>query len=88
MSDWEVAILKCMDSFGGKAYLKQIYIKIDDFIELKEEHFKKQYGRPAFQHQVRSHIANLCQADEVINLSRGYYSLTEKGKTRIAHMEL
>ena len=78
MSDWEVAIFKCINSLGGKAYLKQIYENIGNFIELKEKHFKKQYGRPAYQHQIRSHIVNLCQSGELINLSRGFYSLTEK----------
>ena len=64
--------------------LERIYKKIPDFIELNENHRKEQYGRPAYQHQIRSHIANLCQSGNLINISRGEYSLTEKGKEKLS----
>lgn len=85
MGVWEVAILKCINSFGGEARLQQIYERLHEFIKLTEEHLRKTEwgGRSAYQHQVRSHITNLCQAGEVRRISRGYYSLTDKGLQRI-----
>lgn len=80
---WEYFILRCIGSFGGKAYLEQIYKKIPEFIELNEDHRKEQYGRPAYQNQIRSHIANLCQSGNLDKISRGEYSLTEKGKEKL-----
>lgn len=80
---WEYSILQCIDSLGGKAYLDQIYKEISEFIELTKEHWKEQYGRPTYQNQIRSHIANLCQSGNLDKISRGEYSLTEKGKEKL-----
>lgn len=80
---WEYFILRCIDSLGGKVYLEQIYKKIPEFIELNEDHWKEQYGRPAYQHQIRSHIANLCQSGNLDKISRGEYSLTGEGKEKL-----
>ncbi len=77
---WEYSILQCIDSLGGKADLQQIYKKIPYFIELSDEHWKKTYGRPAYQHQIRSHITNLCQSGNLAKISRGCYSLTGNGQ--------
>jgi len=79
---WEYSILQCINSLGGKADLQKIYKTIPDFIELTEEHWKETYRRPAYQHQIRSHITNLCQAEDLIRESRGYYSITKKGLQR------
>lgn len=80
---WEYSILQCIASLGGKAYLKQIYAEIGKFVSLTKEHWKVEYGRPAYQHQVRSHIANLNQSGHLIKILRGLYSLTEKGQERL-----
>ena len=86
MNTWEIAIIKVIQSFGGEAELKQIYKKIPDFIQMTEEHLKRNpmYGnRPNYTHQVRSHISDLCQAGELNRKSRGFYILTESGLRRI-----
>lgn len=80
---WEYFILRCIDLLGGGAYLKQIYKKIPEVIDLTEDHLKEQYGRPAYQNQIRSHIANLCQSGNLDKISRGEYSLTEKGRKKL-----
>jgi len=88
MNVWEIAILKSMNSLGGEAGLQQIYEILPSFIQLTEEDLRetKWGGRPSYQHQVRSHITNLCQASELSRVSRGSYSLTEKGRKRIGVM--
>ncbi len=80
---WEYSILQCINSLGGEACLKDIYDKISDFIELTEEHRKKEYGRPAYQHQIRRHITNLCRSGGLNKISKGCYSLTEEGQERL-----
>jgi hypothetical protein len=43
-----------------------------------------EYGkRRSYHHWVRSHIKDLCQKDELEWISRGRYSLSEKGIKRI-----
>jgi len=83
---WEIAILKSIKSLGGEAELQQIYERLRSFIQLTEKDLRSTEwgGRPAYQHQVRSHITNLCQSGELCRVSRGRYSLTEKGKKRIS----
>lgn len=86
MNTWEIAILKVIQSFNGEAELQQIYNKVPDFIQLTEEHLRRNpmYGnKPNYTHQVRSHISDLCQAGELIRISRGLYILTESGFRRI-----
>lgn len=85
MNIWEVSILKSIASLGGEATLSQIYDRIQSFIEMTENDLKETQwgGRPAYQHQVRSHISNLCQEGSLRRLSRGRYVLTTKGKSRI-----
>jgi restriction endonuclease Mrr len=81
---WEYSIFQCIDALGGKANLQEIYKKITDFIELTEEHLKESYERPAYQHQIRSHITNMCQSGELTKISRGCYSLTKKGREKLS----
>jgi restriction endonuclease Mrr len=85
MNVWEIAILKCIESYSGKVMLQQIYERLSSFIKLTEDDLRETEwgGRPAYQHQVRSHIVNLCQAGELNRISRGCYSLTDKGRKRI-----
>ena len=80
---WEYSILQCFNSLGGRAYLRQIYDKIGNFVELTEEHLKIEYRRPAYHHQIRRHITNLCRSGDLVKISRGYYSLTKKGRERL-----
>jgi restriction endonuclease Mrr len=86
MNEWEISILRCIEAMNGEAILQEIYSKISEFIELTSEHLRPTiYGeRPAYQHQVRSHISNLCQAGELRWISRGKYALTSAGRKRIA----
>ncbi len=86
MNTWEVAILKCMRSIGDEAPLQRIYENIDNFKELTKNHLKSTVhgGRPAFQHQLRKHISNMCKANDLKWVSTGHYSITEKGLKRIS----
>lgn len=87
MNIWEVAILKTVRSIGGKASLQQIYdiLEKGNFIRLSNYDLRETQwnGRPAYQHQVRSHISNLVQAGELSRISRGVYTITENGRKRI-----
>ena len=85
MNVWEVAILKSIASFGSTASLQQIYERIHSFIKMTDNDLKETQwgGRPAYQHQIRSHISNLCQEGSLRRLSRGRYALTQQGKNRI-----
>ena len=85
MNTWEIAILKSIKQLGGKAGYPEIFKELPKFIELTEKHRRitKWGGRPAFQHQVRSHITNLCQSGDLNRVARGRYSLTLSGITRI-----
>jgi len=83
---WEIAILMTIKSLGGEAGLQQIYRRLPDFKPLDEKALRinPKYGkRSVYRHSVRSNIANLCQKDELEWISRGCYSLTEKGIRRI-----
>ena len=85
MNVWEIVILKSVRSLGGKAGLQQIYKELPDSIVLNEKNLRKsKWGEyPAYQDDVRSHIANLCQVGELTWISRGRYSLTERGIKRV-----
>ncbi|MFH1596237.1 MAG: winged helix-turn-helix domain-containing protein [Pseudomonadota bacterium] len=85
MGDWDTAILMCVRDIGKEAMLQQIYRKIGNYIQLSNKHLEgTQYGgRPAFQHEVRSFISNLCDSGYLVRLDRGVYSITEKGLKRI-----
>ncbi len=86
MNRWEIAILKSMKSLGGKAKNQQIYkelLNFKRFLNITERHLRITHGRSAYKHEVRSNIANLKQAGELKWISRGRYSLTEKGIERI-----
>jgi hypothetical protein len=87
MNVWEIAILRILDSRGGKADTKEIYTAIESgtFIKLDEKHlWSTEYGGPpAYQNQVRSHFSNLTQAGDLERVSWGIYSLTAKGRKRI-----
>lgn len=88
MNIWEIAILKAIHQLGGQATLRQLYNGLHGMIHLTPNHLKATVhgGRPAYQHQVRSHVTNLCQADELIWVSRGCYAITAKGRARLARL--
>ncbi len=86
MNVWEIAILDSIKSLGGKAKLQQIYERLPNFKPLAEKasRIMPKYGkRPLYHHWVRSHIKDLCQKDELERISRGRYSLREKGIKKI-----
>jgi hypothetical protein len=87
LNTWELAILKSIASAGGTANTKSIYKSLEsgEFIELTEEHLRatRWEGRPAYQHQVRSHLTNLVQAGDLRRIAKGVYQLTEQGLRRI-----
>lgn len=85
MNIWEIAILECMSSIGEVASLPQLYKNISNFKPLTEKDLKETEhgGRPAYQHQMRSHMSNLYQAGDIKRVSRGCYSLTDNGRKRI-----
>jgi hypothetical protein len=87
MNVWEIAILKSIDYRGGEADTQQIYTDMESgtFISLNGNDLRTtKYGdRPAYQHQVRSHLSNLTQSKNIQKVSRGVYSITAKGMRRI-----
>jgi hypothetical protein len=85
MHTWESAILHLLLNMGGKASTAVIYKEIPHFKELDSHHRREsgQYGkRPAYQHQVRGHLSNLCESGDLVRTSRGIYELTEHGRHR------
>ena len=86
MNTWEIAILKSINSLGGEAKLQDVYKRLSKFIQLTEEHKKETRwgGRPMYEHEVRSCVANLYQTGELDRILRGRYRLTDKGKKRIS----
>lgn len=89
---WELTILKIVLSLDGVASLQQIYRSLEEneFMKLTKNDLKETQweGRPAYQHQVRSHISNLTQAGDLTRISRGVYAITEKGRRRIQDCHL
>ena len=85
MNGWEEAILKSVDAAGGRACNQEIYDKVGEFINLSLQHLRPTQwgGRPAYEHQVRSHLSNLCEKGDLLRVGRGQYRLTPGGRTRI-----
>lgn len=87
MNIWEIAVLKSIEHRGGKASNKQIYLDMESgkFIAMQKDHLMmtKHGGRPAYQHQVRSHLANLVEAGDLVRPSRGSYKLAAQGRERL-----
>ncbi|MFC1614896.1 winged helix-turn-helix domain-containing protein [Gemmatimonadota bacterium] len=84
-NSWEIALLKCVAGLGNEAHLQHIYREINNYYNLTTIQKRKTLwgGRPAYQHQVRSHLSNLCQSKDLTRISRACYSITEKGRKRI-----
>jgi hypothetical protein len=88
MNTWEIAVLKSIEHKGGSASNRQIYVDIESgkFITMHPDHLRAtEYGgRPAYQHQVRSHLTNLVEAGDLVRPSRGNYKLTTQGRMRLS----
>ena len=84
MFDWEFAILEVVYHLGRKGCLQEIYAQLEEHYPLSEHALGETVygGRPAYQHQVRSHISNLCQKQDLVRIERGCYSLTGVGEKR------
>ncbi|MDO9528501.1 MAG: winged helix-turn-helix domain-containing protein [Syntrophales bacterium] len=87
MNVWEIAILRSIEARGGSGNTKEIYAELESgkFITLNENDLRETVygGRPAYQHQVRSHLSNMRQAGDLRRVKRGTYALTEKGLQRV-----
>jgi hypothetical protein len=85
MNAWENAILKAYALGGGCSVNQKIYDNVGKFMHLTKAHLKPTVhaGRPAYVHQVPSHITNLVQSGDLTQVGRGEYCLTAKGKSRI-----
>ena len=87
MNVWEIGVLRGIESRSGSANTQEIYSELEGgrFIKLSDKDLRKtEYGnRPAYQHQVRSHLSNLVDTGDLKRLSRGIYLLTAKGRRRI-----
>jgi len=84
MRTWESALLHVIKERGGKADTQQIYADVETgrFMALSRKHLKlTEYGgRPAYQHQVRSHLSNLVAAGKLTRIARGKYELVTQGQ--------
>ena len=87
MNTWELAILRTVAEAGGELDLQGIYLGVRGFIRLSAEHLRLTAwsGRPAYHHQVRSHISNLCQANQLRSVARARYMITSAGRSRVSH---
>lgn len=88
MNTWEIAILKSIESLGGKAELQQIYEKFPEpngFRPLTEENKRITiWNEPEYQHQIRVRVWVLWhKKGELTQIVRGDYFLTKKGIERI-----
>lgn len=85
MNVWEVAILRSVNLQSGATDLQDIYRTVGRFVPLSSGHLAptRWGGRPAYHHQVRSHVTNLCQSGDLVRVGRGRYSLTARGRRRV-----
>jgi len=86
MNTWEIAVLKSIESLGGKGELKQIYKRLPvSFRPLTKENKKITiWNEPEYQHQIRARVWVLWhKKGELIWISKGCYSLTKKGIKRL-----
>lgn len=74
---WEQLLLQSVRSLGGKASLPDLYSWLERQNVLTAKHLRSTIygGRPAYQHQVRSHISNLCEQGTLVRVAPGVYAL-------------
>ena len=89
MNRWHLAILRAFAETRDGASLQDVYRRLPSLIELTRDHLRptKHGGRPAFQHQVRSHVTDLRQAAQLRQLARGRYAITALGRARLARRD-
>jgi len=87
MNAWEVVILSAFHALGGSADLQSIYVYLERHASMRPHHTRhtKWGGRPAYQHQVRSHVVNLCQTGDLRRVARGHYAITRNGRARLSN---
>ncbi len=75
--NWERLLLQAVRSLGGQARLGDIYSWLEQKAELTGRHLRSTIhgGRPAYQHQVRSHLSNLCGRGALVRIKTGIYGL-------------
>ncbi len=75
--DWERLVVSAIESLGGEAHLQDIYSWLVECAQLTDKHLRSTQhgGRPAYQHQVRSHLSNLCQRGTVMRVRTAVYAL-------------
>ena len=73
---WEDAILNVMYGMGGNNIkLSNIYMKIEELLDLDENNLKITYHRHNFEHSVRSILNTLRSKGKVERVRLGSYSL-------------
>ena len=84
MFRWGFAILEAIHSLGSEASLSEVYSVLEQHFPLTGQDQKETIysRRPAYQHQVRNHISNLCQHGSLVRQRRGHYSLSHQGTQR------
>ena len=84
MNSWEVNLLSAFDALGGEADLQAVYVYLERHAPMRAHHKQqtKWGGRPAYQHQVRSHVVNLFQSGQLRRIARGRYAITPLGRAR------
>jgi hypothetical protein len=82
---WETVILTGFHSLGGEAGLQALYKFLEKDTPLPRQHLRatRYGGRPAYQHQVRSHVSNLCDSGDLRRVERGRYAITQRGRARL-----
>ena len=86
MNIWEITILKIIVVNAGKASLNHIYSELPKYINLTTKHKKITYKVPNYHHQTRAHVDDLLDGGDLIRVSRGIYSITQRGRLRIGNM--
>ena len=64
---WEIVVLAGFHSLGGEADLQALYRFLKNDTPLPQQHLRstRYGGRPAYQHQVRSHVSHLCKSGDL-----------------------
>lgn len=82
---WEEAVLLTFAHHGGIAPNWKVYRDVEKFRSLSERNLRRPaYGnRFAYENDLRSHIANLCDKGELKLIKRGLHELTPDGWDRV-----
>ncbi|MBE9511989.1 MAG: hypothetical protein IMY71_14065 [Bacteroidetes bacterium] len=86
MNKWEISILKIIESNAGSAPLRHVYSELPRYINLTNKHREITYKAPNYHHQTRAHIDDLMDSGDLVRISRGIYSVTSQGLSRLRDM--